>query len=461
VRCYSLLTVATSVVALMLASVSSLFSQAQPAGRVFKSSKTSVEAALQRIHSSASGRLPTLDGFVDSDQSLDAYSKAYYQCKFEVSSTANGTMVSVTAKITAWYAGSAGKPAAYQVLPSNGRLEADFLDRLADALGAGAATSQSNAGAGAGTGATAPAAKRKAFSQPSSSPGSSASPAPLETSPNSPAISKSIITRTAPAIPSVAPPSSDGGSAPAAAGEDLKSLRQRRQQAEADAKRLSGDIQDLEDIQKNQSHPSDLVVVKRPDTTVFGRPSANAPVLFHADAEDEFQIIEREANWVHVQISGESRGWIKREDVDMPDAFGGDTKASNNDAVGFRIAREETKPFPGDWEPLHGKTVRIFWVEPLSPSGNSSADDKRSYAKTLFLKAYQEITTGKQPVDGVVVVFDSADGGQISATMATLKDWQAGNLPDASFWKQCALDPPELLQNAPKGSAEGSKSSNR
>ena len=44
-------------------------------------------------------------------------------------------MVRVNATITAWYTDPVPAKSGYQVLPSNGRLEADFLDRLQEALG--------------------------------------------------------------------------------------------------------------------------------------------------------------------------------------------------------------------------------------------------------------------------------------------------------------------------------------
>jgi hypothetical protein len=43
-----------------------------------------------------------------------------------------------------------------------------------------------------------------------------------------------------------------------------------------------------------------------------------------------------------------------------------------------------------------------------------------------------------------VVIFDSADGGMIAATFATLQQWKAGALSDAALWHQCFFDPPEL-----------------
>jgi hypothetical protein len=53
-------------------------------------------------------------------------------------------------------------------------------------------------------------------------------------------------------------------------------------------------------------------------------------------------------------------------------------------------------------------------------------------------------------VSGVVIVFDSADGGQIAATLSSLKQMVDGALPEAAFWKQCSLDPPESFQESAK-----------
>ena len=48
-------------------------------------------------------------------------------------------------------------------------------------------------------------------------------------------------------------------------------------------------------------------------------------------------------------------------------------------------------------------------------------------------------------VAGLVVIFDSADGGMIAATVGTLQQWKAGTLSDAAFWHKCFFDPPETL----------------
>jgi hypothetical protein len=81
---------------------------------------------------------------------------------------------------------------------------------------------------------------------------------------------------------------------------------------------------------------------------------------------------------------------------------------------------------------------------------SSSPAEKRKFAKYLLLKAYKDTASSDQKVYGVVVVFDAADGGQIAATMESLKALQDGTVSDASFWKAASLDPPEAFQDSAK-----------
>ena len=279
-------------------------------------------------------------------------------------------------------------------------------------------------------------------------------PGPMATRPASPStkIDKSTLARAglsasssgltgSPAAAIVAAPSSS---------EDIESLRRRREKAEKELNDLTGVVQNLEEILRNQTHPTDIAVVRKSGTRVMSTPAANSPVLFSADHEDEFQVLDTQPDWVHVQISGVSRGWIRRSELNMPEGLNASsTKARAAAPAGeppFRIAREETNPFKGNWEPLKGKTVRIIWTGPASSEGKpASAFAKRNFAKSLLVTAYQEISSHDQGVAGVVIVFDSADGGQIAATLENLKQWQAGSLSEASFWRLCSVDPPELF----------------
>jgi hypothetical protein len=232
----------------------------------------------------------------------------------------------------------------------------------------------------------------------------------------------------------------------------LEFLRQRREEVEKRIGELSADLQNLEEIRRNQGHPSDLAIVRQSGTPVRSKPQGNAPVLFMAEAEDEFQILNEENAWTHVQISGSSRGWIRRAQLVLPEELTGSPNKLGVSALAdhepFQVAREDTNTFTGDWEALRGKTVRIIWTKPASSRRRlSSANSKREFAKSLFAKAYREVISADQTWFGIVLVFDSADGGQIAATLASLKEWQAGHLPESAFWQQCSVEPPDLLQD--------------
>jgi len=47
---------------------------------------------------------------------------------------------------------------------------------------------------------------------------------------------------------------------------------------------------------------------------------------------------------------------------------------------------------------------------------------------------------------GVVIVFDSEDGGMAAATLATLQQWNAHHMTDNIFWKQCWFDPADAFK---------------
>lgn len=75
--------------------------------RAFAQSKATVEKALTAMQASLAGHLPVLDGFAKpDDHPLDRYQRGYYQATVQVSSTSSGgSVVRVSTKVTAWYAG--------------------------------------------------------------------------------------------------------------------------------------------------------------------------------------------------------------------------------------------------------------------------------------------------------------------------------------------------------------------
>jgi hypothetical protein len=214
---------------------------------------------------------------------------------------------------------------------------------------------------------------------------------------------------------------------------------------------LTKEAKNLEEILRNQAHPTNLVAVKKSNTPVLVSPVEGAKVLFLATAQDEFEILDMNANWVHVRISGLSRGWIRRSGLEVPESYTSEAKVENPPAVAagaeqFQVKNEEIASFPGSWEPLRGKTVKINTVQKASGSvSDTSSRAKLEFAKSLFEKEYAELTQAPTSAVGVVLIFDSEDGGMAAATLPILQQWKAGTLSDQAFWRRCFFDPVETF----------------
>jgi hypothetical protein len=428
--------------------------------RVISRPVADVKAAVQKASPTMKGRLPTLEGFVvdQVNPPLDHYDKGYFECKFDVApAVGGGTLVVATAKVTAFLNDPTTGASGYRVLVSNGRIETDALDRIEEMLApapgttGGAATSSAKEGSG-----PPPQAAITPQPPPPSQPvqpsthfnlsgGGHSTPAPgsSSTSPTereSSSVDSSLSSSTRLPRVAVAP------AAPLPSGETVETLRATRAADEKKSQELSDYIKNLEEIQRNQARPVNLAAVKKPKTPVFSKALETSPVLMTADAQDEFEVLQVEGTWVHVQISGASRGWVRRAQLEMPQGY---AQAANidleppADALIFKVAKEETSQFKGNWEGLTGRIVRIEWVEPTAATATSSPNQKLAFAKSIFLKTYQSLNAAHQSVDGIVVVFDSADGGQIAAGLASVKGLAEKTLTEGSFWKQCSLDPPE------------------
>jgi hypothetical protein len=423
--------------------------------RTFPQSKAAVEKALKKLQSVAAGRLPTLDGFAaPGNLPLDRYQRGFFQCTTEVVGLPSGqSRVRVSAKITAWYADSVPGKSGYQVLPSNGRLESDFLDQLQEALAAAPGAEASSVAVS--TPATTPAGKSVDKAD-ASAPAISA-PTPQDTVPGEPIVGSKKAVNASP-FNLEAKPSGDQP-APKAATND---------HAEA----LTTEAKNLEEILRNQSHPNNLVAVKKSGTPVMVNPNEGAKVLFRATAEDEFEMLEMNASWVHVRISGISRGWILRSSVQMPDESDSEPEPQPQAAPAaaaaqnapsapadtatpaptkgpFEVEKEEIASFPGEWEPLRGKTVKIISVqESKGGADQTTSQAKLEYAKSLFNQEYVELRQSSTTAAGVVVVFDVADGGMMAATLPVIEQWKAGALSDEALWNRCYFDPPETFRSS-------------
>jgi hypothetical protein len=390
--------------------------QAVPYARTFSKPKIEVEQALKDLQAYTGQKLPIVDGFVaNAQQPLERYERAFYQFSIEVlPGVSAGTIVQVSAKITAWYADKDPAKSGYQILPSNGRLELDLLDRLDEKFGNKPTASAARVSAASGISVPAPKLNLGSGLNISSS-GGNPIPAPEGT-------------------------------------EELNKLRTEREAEEKRMRSLNEELQGLEEVKKNQAHPLNLVTVKRAGTPVMARAGEESRVLFKAAVNDEFEFLDAEGEWVHVQISGVSRGYIRRSALELPEVIAAhleETAKSEAAAkqAAFRVEREENSIFPGKWEALKGKTVTIYTVQPASQDPKETgARAKLNFAGSL-MKKFAEDATPSAAVDGVVVIFDSADGGIAGATLSSIQQLAKGEISEEAFWKQCYLDPPETFQS--------------
>ncbi len=401
--------------------------QAVPYARSFSKSKEEVEKALHELQAYAGQKLPIVDGFVATgDQPLDRYERAFYQFSIDLlpGTTSDDTIVRVSAKITAWYADRDPSKSGYQILLSNGRLELDLLDRLSEKFGGKPVTSILK-------------------------------PEPQVPKPRIDLSIGSAVISLQPrssSSPSVEKPSTPGG-------DEVTALATQRGVEEKRVQKLKTALQSLQDIQRNQAHPRNLVVVKQSGTPVLARPAEGSHLLFSAAADDEFEFIDAEGEWIHVQISGASRGYIRRGGLNLPESISTRLETQNGNAseerpAPFRIEREENSTFPGDWEPLKGKTVKIYTVQPASQDlKETRASAKLSFASSLFQKFSAESAAAAPSLEGAVVIFDSADGGIIGCLLLNAQQLASGSLPQGIFWKLCYMDPPDAFRSSPNPQA--------
>jgi hypothetical protein len=391
--------------------------QAVPYARTFAKSNEEVRSALQEMQAYAGQKLPIVEGFVAAnDRSLERFERAFYQFSIDlVPETAGGTIVRVTAKISAWYADRDPAKSGYQVLPSNGRLELDLLDRLTDKF--------------AGRSASSIQSPRPKLDLPVYAPGSSL--------PHTKVDPAGVGASSESALPS--------------GSDELIALRAKRAAEDKRLQELNTELQNLQEIERHQDHPTNLVVVKKTGTPIFARPGGSQ-VLFNAAADDEFEFLDAESEWIHVQISGASRGYLRRGSVDLPEGIAARLHAAEESNAGkqnevFRVTRQETGVFPGNWEVLRGAQVRIFTVQPVSQDAKQTGPAAKSkFAKSFLQKFAADNPQAAGEPAGVVIIFDSADGGMAAAPLAAIRQMAAGTISRDAFWKACYLEPPESFQ---------------
>jgi hypothetical protein len=439
--------------------------------RIYKHGKVEVEEALQALNAYETNRLPVLEGFVNANASTIAkLENPHYQLRIEIESQGpNQTLVSIIAKITAWSASEDAVRSQYVVIPSNGRLEQDMLDRLSVFLENGNAERGVNRSGEPRGGST---TNRPAAPQ-EDSVASSASPPGVSTSgrgPHSSSHSPSAgaqLSESSPVDPASAAPSPSSASRvnsadPSALAGEIASIRAERQAAEMNQRKLQQQISELEVNAGAQKFISNLAVIKTPQASIFQQDDDTSKVLFRADPEDEFEVINVKENWVHVRLENGADGWVRAAQLQRPQEVDDTEDAAA--AVNFSTPNQEIKPFAGDWTPLKGKPSLFVFAQPNRAIPSAILGQSQfAFAKHIFTEGYREAVHSEQPMSGVVVVFLGAKGGVAAATLADIRRWRDGVIIDKVFFERCSFDPPESFRDAaePKSVSKPLKSSAR
>jgi hypothetical protein len=374
--------------------------------RTYPFSVDAVQKALQRIGGFGGGKLPVLDGFVKAPD-LDRYEHPYFQYRVHLKPIdANATLVSVEAKISALYANDNPAQSEYHTLPSNGRLEADLHDRLLQALR-----------------------------------GTAVSPVPPAK--NNEAVPPAGQTEQ---IASVTNPPAE-----TKAQAELDAILAERQSIREKTTSLQAQIDQMNASGRAPANAPKLGSVKRSGVGVMSRQNFGGPVIFRAQAEDEFEILELASGWAQVRLGPDSTGYIQADELNLPPGMAekpAATVATPTPAatpqtdLGFSVSREDVTVFSGDWARLKGKKVLFVYAQPrglLSDMGNEDA--KLGYAKRIFQSRYRTVSQAKTDVEGVVVVFLGTRGGVAAATLSDIRQWIEGGLADEAFVNRCSLDP--------------------
>jgi len=408
-----------AVAALWVALLSSVTGWAQTdarAGveRTYPYSMEIVQQGLQQIGGFGGGKLPVLDGFVSSSvPQVDMYERPYYQYRVHLRSVDPGhTSLSVEALISALYSDPIQSRSEYRALPSNGRLEADLLDRLQRALeGNPAARPSAPLPDSAG-------AARTARSSPFGKPG---------------------LVKSSPA------------DALAASQQQLDAILAERQTVREKTNALQAQLEQMKTGERKPANASRLASVKHSGVGVMSRKNFGGPVIFRAQAEDEFEVAALESGWAQVRIDPDTPAYIQAEELNLPAGLQEKAAAPSAEAapaagapdLGFSVSREDVNLFSGDWARLKGKKVLFVYAQPrglLSDLG--SEDAKLGYAKRIFQSRLRTLLQSQPDVEGVVVVFLGNRGGVAAAALSDIRQWAEGALTDEAFVNRCSLDPP-------------------
>ena len=404
-------------VALAMLACSGSWAQTEAGANVERTYPYSVEVVqqgLQTIGGFGGGKLPVLDGFVTSAVTkVETYERPYFQYRVHLKSVdADHTTVSVEALISALYSDPVPARSEYRALPSNGRLEADLLDRLQQALQASAATPAAPLPDSAGS---------IRASQPATGKGSATKGAFLNRA--------------------------------SSQQQQLDAILAERQTVREKTAALQAQLDQLRSGDHKASAGAHWASVKHSGVGVMSRKNFGGPVIFRAQAEDEFEVITLEGGWAQVRVESGTPAYVQADELNLPPglqdavastvASGSTNSNASGRDLGFAVSREDVNLFSGDWARLKGKKVLFVYAQPRGLlSDMASEDAKLSYAKRVFQSRLHSLLQSQPDVEGVVVVFLGNRGGVAAAVLSDIKQWTEGGLSDEAFVNRCSLDPP-------------------
>jgi hypothetical protein len=213
-------------------------------------------------------------------------------------------------------------------------------------------------------------------------------------------------------------------------------------------RKLQQQISELEANAGSQKFLSNLAVVKTPQASIFQQDDDTSKVLFRADPEDEFEVINVKGTWVHIRLENGTEGWIRGAQLQPPQEVDDTEDAAA--ALNFSTPNQEIKPFGGEWTPLKGKPSLFVFAQPNRAIPSTILGQSQfAFAKHIFTEGYREAMHSEQPMSGVVVVFLGDKGGVAAATLADIRRWRDGAITDKVFFERCSFDPPESFRDAP------------
>jgi len=226
---------------------------------------------------------------------------------------------------------------------------------------------------------------------------------------------------------------------PSALVKQIAAVRQQESDAQQQIAELE---QQLQQAQTGSEHAdrAELVTVARGRIAVLKSPEEHSPVVLHAQAQDEFEVLEHRGAWLRVNLQDASSGWVRSSDV-RP-AAAGDDSSSSADSAGFMVIRKNVMPFSGDWPRLKGKPTLYVWARPLGSSLNASPAGRLHFAQALFRQRYLEaVHSPQRSFEGVVVIFLDAGGGVAAANLEDIGQWVDETIKEPVFQARCSFDP--------------------